>query len=197
MKRLHASLGGFLLVAAAATYLTGCGDSTSTSTASGSSGQVPENTAKLAINEIRAVTEDWLEILNVDDVEANLSGMALADQDTNGTPKLAEAVRFVDGEKLAPGAYLLVVANLKDVTPGPQTTCLMMGGPSRCYHATWGVSSSNGEQVFLLSPKDLVLDTVLYPVNAVMDGQSYCRLPNGDGMFAACAPTPGAANAAP
>lgn len=195
MKRFHTSLSGFFLVIATAASLLGCGDSTDTTT--GSSGQLPENTAKLVINEVRAVTEDWVEILNVDDVDANLSGLALADQDTNGTPKLAEAVRFVEGEKLAPGEYLLVVANLMTANPGPQTTCLAMGGPSRCYQATWGVSGSNGEQVFLLSPKDLVLDTVLYPVNAVPDGQSYCRLPNGEGTFAACAATPGAANSAP
>lgn len=195
MKQMGSSLGGILLWMAATTSLVGCGDSTSASNTSGQG--TPENTAKLVINEIHAVTEDWLEIMNVDDVDAYLSGMGLADKDTNGTPKLTEAVRFVEGETLAPGNTLLIVANLKTAVPGPQTTCLATGGPARCYQATWGVSGANGDQVFLLSPKNLVLDTVLYPINAVPDGQSYCRLPDGADSFTACASTPGATNAAP
>lgn len=193
MKRYPSSLHGFLFLAVMA-WMPGCGDS-STAASTASEGNHPVNTAKLAINEVKTTTEDWIEILNVDDVDAYLGGMLLADQDTNGTPKVAEAVTFVDAEKLAPGAYLLVVANLKTASPGPQTTCLMSGGPARCYQASWGISGAKGEQVFLLAPDEKVLDTVLYPANAVMDGQSYCRVPNGSGSFKACTPTPAAANA--
>lgn len=153
--------------------------------------------AKLVINEIQATSEDWVEIINIGDAVADLSGMGLADQDTDGTPKLAEAVRFIDGAKLVPGDYLLVVANVNNPAPGPTADCLNSGGPDLCYQASWGISGANGDHIFLLSSTDVTIDSAIYPANAVPDGQSYCRLPNGSGDWQACKPTPSELNAAP
>lgn len=218
MQRLRVFLSGLLAVTLANLASFGCAESTdnrssgtagsdsagsssgstSSSSSSSSSGQSSSGgTAKLVINEVQTTTDDWVEIINVGDGVANLSGMGLADQDTNGTPKLAEAVRFIEGENLVPGEYLLVVANVKNPILGPTGDCLASGGPATCYQASWGISGANGDQIFLLSPMDEVVEAVIYPANAVLDGQSYCRLPNGAGQFQACKPTPGELNAGP
>jgi Lamin Tail Domain len=175
----------------------GCSDGTETGQTTGTSGKTPWVPAKLVINEMHAVTEDWIEVLNADTVDADLSGVGLTDKNATGVPDAIDAVRFLEGSKLAPGEFLIVVANVSTAMPGIQTTCLMTGGPATCYQAKWGISSTNGDKVYLLSPTDDVVDVATYPVNAVLDGQSYCRLPNGTGDFAPCAPTPAAANAAP
>jgi|GEM_PF-5385676 len=175
----------------------GSSSSGSSSSSSSSSGQSSSGTAKLVINEIRATTEDWVEIVNVGDGVADLAGMGLADQETDGTPKIAEAARFIEGATLVPGEYLLVVANVNNANPGPQGDCLMSGGPVTCYQASWGISGTDGDQIFLLSPDDAIVDSLVYPANAVSDGQTYCRLPNGAGDPQACKPTPGELNVAP
>lgn len=216
MQRFHVFCGGLLVVTLVNLASFGCAESTTeqpptgasssgsgsssassaSSASSGSSGQSSSGgMAKLVINEIQATTDDWVEIINVGDGVADLSGMGLADQDTDGTPKLAEAIRFIEGAKLVPGDYLIVVANVKDPIPGPQSDCLPAGGPATCYQAPWGISGTNGDQIFLLSPTDAVVDAAAYPANAVLDGQSYCRLPNGAGAFQACKPTPAELNA--
>ena len=216
MQRLRGFFGGLLLLTLANLAVFGCAESTTTrppggetssgsssggsssSSTSSSSGQSSSGgTAKLVINELQTTTEDWVEIINVGDGVADLSAMGLADQDTDGTPKLAEAVRFIEGEKLVPGEYLVVVANVKNPNAGPQGDCLQSGGPATCYQAAWGISGTNGDKIFLLSPTDEIIDSVVYPANAVLDGQSYCRLPNGAGDFQACTPTPGELNAGP
>lgn len=216
MQRLRGFFGGLWLLTLANVAAFGCAESTTTrppggetssgsssggsssSSTSSSSGQSSSGgTAKLVINELQTTTEDWVEIINVGDAVADLSAMGLADQDTDGTPKLAEAVRFIEGEKLVPGEYLVVVANVKNPNASPQGDCLQSGGPATCYQAGWGISGTNGDKIFLLSPTDEVVDSVVYPANAVLDGQSYCRLPNGAGDFQACTPTPGELNAGP
>lgn len=217
MKQMQWILGGLLLVTPVVGSSFGCAESTtepppsggtgtgSTSSGSGSSSSSSSSSGqggstgmvKLVINEIQATSEDWVEIVNLGDAVADLSGMGLADMDADGAPKLAEAVRFIDGAKLVPGEYLLVVANVNNANPGPQGDCLASGGPQTCYQAGWGISGSNGDQIFLLSAADEIVDTVPYPANAVLDGQSYCRLPNGIGDFKACTPTPAELNAAP
>lgn len=178
-------------------FTLGCSDGTETGQTTGTSGKTPWVPAKLVINEVHAVTEDWIEVLNADTVDADLSGVGLTDKNAMGVPDAVDAVRFIEGSKLAPGEYLIVVANLNTAEPGIQTKCLLSGGPSTCYQAKWGISSTNGDKVYLLSPTDDVVDVATYPMNAVMDGQSYCRLPDGTGDFAACTPTPAAKNAAP
>jgi len=163
-----------------------------TSTGTGTTGQ-----AKVVINEIFATGDEWIELVNVGDAVLDLEGYGVADQLDDGTPKLMDAVRFEAGTKLSPGEYLLIVTNVKSPSSGVQTDCLAKGGPPTCYQAVFGISASNGDKIFFLSPKDDILEEAPYPINAVADGQSYGRLPNGIGMFAACAPTPGEANTGP
>ncbi len=218
MKRWHWIFNAMLLAAPFVASSFGCAESSTTpaptggtdtgssstgsgsgaSSSGGSSGQGGSaGTAKLVINEIQATGEDWVEIVNIGDAVADLSGMGLSDMESEGVPKLAEAVRFIEGAKLVPGEYLLVVTNLATAGTGQQDKCLASGGPATCYQGTWGISGSNGDQIFLLSATDEVVDTVPYPANAVLDGQSYCRLPNGIGELIACKPTPSELNAAP
>lgn len=200
MKRVRLLGSAFLLGTLATLFGVGCSDDTTsgvTTTASSSSSGQAWVPTKIVINEMHAVTEDWVEIVNVDTVVADLGGVGLVDKDAAGAPNLDAALRFPEGTQLKPGEYVIVVVNMKDAAAGPQTTCLMSGGPATCYQAKWGISSANGDRVYLLSPTDEVVDAATYPVNAVADGQSYCRLPDGSGGFQACAPTPGAVNAAP
>jgi hypothetical protein len=149
----------------------------------------------VVVNELSA-TEDWVELFNRGDAAADLSGLGLADQDTPGVPKSADAITFPEGTMLAPGAYLFVLAK-QNVDPGeqtPQSTCAP--GSSPCFFAPFGLSDADGDAVFLLDG-DTILDTAEYPSGAVGAEQTWCRLPNGTGAFEACAPTPSAENAAP
>lgn len=149
--------------------------------------------AKVVINEISATGDDWIELVNVGDAVMDLDGYGIADQDGD-MPKLAEAVRFEAGTKLSPGAYLVIVAGLDMAEPGPQSDCLPNGGPATCHQAAFGISASNGDKIYLLSPSDAIVEEAAYPANAVADGQTYGRVPNGIGDFEACDPTPGEAN---
>ncbi|MCA9600059.1 MAG: lamin tail domain-containing protein [Myxococcales bacterium] len=151
-------------------------------------------TSNLAINEISAKGDDFVEIVNLGSVSADLSGMVLADQDDTGCPKLTEALTFPSGTSLAAGERLLIVAGQTGASNDPQTDCL--NGPASCFHVGFGISASNGDGVFLISTTTIVASAAL-PIDAVTDGQTWCRLPDGTGDFAVCAPTPGAANAAP
>jgi len=156
--------------------------------------------ATLVINEIRAVGDDWIELKNVSAAPVDLGGLVLADTDTTvdgGAPRPSDGVRFPAGTSLAPGQFLLVVADLADAGAGPQMTCLGDAGPMTCFHAGFGISASRGERIYLLQPGGAVVATADYPANAVPDGRTWGRLPDGVGGFAACAPTPGSANTAP
>lgn len=205
MKRFFESLGGCSLALAVMASALGCSDEATSTTSNSSSGSgsssgtvhTPVTPGSVVINEIQATVEDWVEITNIGTEVAELGGLGLADKMADGTPEVADAIRFADDEKLAPGEFLFVVVNVKGAAEGPQTTCLMSGGPARCYQAKWGISAANGDSVFLLYPDDKILDLAVYPMNAVGMDQSYCRLPNGTGEFAACKPTPAATNSAP
>lgn len=160
---------------------------------------VPSGTS-VVINEVRAVGDDWIELKNVGTAPVDLGGLVLADTDTSvdgGAPRPSDGVRFPAGTSLAPGQHLLVVADLADAGAGPQMTCLGASGPTTCFHAGFGISASRGERLYLLESGGAVVATADYPANAVVDGRTWGRLPDGTGPFAACAPTPGSANAAP
>ena len=180
----------------------GCGGDDSESSTSGSTATTTTTTSGTAptdsdvvINEISASGDDWVELVNRGDAPFDLGDHALADTDM-GAPKLSEAVRFPAGTTLAPGEFLLVLADQMTAPAGPQTMCLP-GGPDTCFHALWAISAKDGERVHLVSPEDEVLADADYPPNAVPLGQTWGRLPDGTGAFAANAPTPGAANQGP
>jgi hypothetical protein len=159
-------------------------------------GGAPVDKTDVVVNEISALGEDWVEIGSAAAEELDLSGLGVTDQLDDGRPKLAEAMRFPEGTKLAPGQYLLIRADLNDALPGEQTACLTTGGPATCYQATWGISDSMGDKIFLISQANEVLSEVPYPINAATAGQTYGRVPSTLGNFVACEPTPGQANKA-
>ncbi|MEJ7727694.1 MAG: lamin tail domain-containing protein [Polyangiaceae bacterium] len=148
------------------------------------------------INEISAAGDDFVELYNAGAAPFDLTGYGLCDTADDGTPKVAEATRFVDGETLAPGAFLVVVADLAAAPPGPQTDCLA-GAVATCYHASWGISAGKGEKIFLLDTTDAQVGVAEYGPDAVPEGQTLGHIPDGEGALVPNAPTPGAANAAP
>jgi hypothetical protein len=154
-------------------------------------------TTTVVVNEISARNGDWIELGNPGPGPADLSGLGLCDSDDNGVCNTVDALRFPDGTQLDPGAYLLILGDqAAEAGPGPHTTCLT-DGPSSCFYATWKVSASRGETVYLISPDGRVLTQLAYPVEAAADGQTWGRLPDLTGEPTATAPTPGAENAAP
>ena len=149
----------------------------------------------LVINEVSAL-DDWVELFNRGDAPVDLEGLMLADRDTPGGPKTAEAITFPAGTVLDPGAYLFVLAK-QPVSPGeqaPQSAC--DPGASPCFHAPFGFSDADGDAAFLLDG-DTVLDTIEYPAGAATGTETWCRLPNGSVDLDVCSPTPSAENAPP
>ena len=179
------------------TTATGATSGTQSTTGTGAvtSGAGGGAAGDLVINEISA-SDDWIELYNRGTSAFDLGGLTLADQESPGVPKLDEAIVFPAGTSLAPGGYLFIVAKQDGAPTGevqPQTTCAP--GPSPCFHAPFGLSAADGDALFVLDDMTVVASAD-FPANAVPDTQSYCRLPDG-GALAPCAPTPGAANAAP
>lgn len=152
----------------------------------------------VVINEISAVDTDYIELVNAGAQSFDLSDYALAGTLTAGEPDVATAARFPAGSSLAAGDHLLILAK-QDPTlgVGPHDMCLPPDGPSSCFYATWGISDSKGETVFLLSPTNVVVAVADYPMNATLTGTTWGRLPDATGAFAVNAPTPGAINKAP
>jgi hypothetical protein len=192
-----------LCTAATLAAAAGCSDDTegdpssgsaSTGTSTTGAGGAPGD-SDVVLNEISASGDDWVEITNVGAAPFDLGGYAVADADM-GMPKVADAVRFPAGTTLGAGEFLLLLGQQQTAPPGPQTTCLP-GGPDTCYYATWGISGSNGERLYILSAEDAVVSIADYPANAVPLGQTWGRLPDGRGDFGPNAPTPGDANQGP
>ncbi len=157
-------------------------------------GDVP--VGRVVINELRATTDDWVELMNVGEGPVDLGGMVLADTDTNGNvPRVEEGVEFPAATWLAPGQRLLVLADVSDAGVGAQMTCLGVDGPMTCYHARFGISAARGEGLFLIGRDHVVSTSAMYPPNAAPEGSSWGRLPDGTGEFAVNRPTPGEANA--
>lgn len=156
-------------------------------------GDVP--VGRVVINELRATTDDWVELMNVGEGPVDLGGMVLADTDTNGNvPRVEEGVEFPPATWLAPGQRLLVLADVNDAGVGAQMTCLGVDGPMTCYHAPFGISAARGEGLFLIGRDHVVTTSAMYPPNAAPEGSSWGRLPDGTGEFVVNRPTPGAAN---
>lgn len=151
----------------------------------------------VAINELRATGEDWIELYNNGPESADLSGWGVTDSESDGAPRLSNVARFPAGTSLAAGQYVVILADQADAGSGPQMRCLSDGGPMTCFHASFGISASRGEVVHLVAPNDGVSESVLYPMNAVPSGESWGRRPNGTGPFARNRLTPGGPNLPP
>lgn len=148
----------------------------------------------LVLNELSASGDDWIELFNGGTETLDLGGLAIADADDAGEPKVDDAVTIPAGTTLASGAYLFILADQDASLPDFQDAC--DPGPAPCLHAGFGISGG-GDTLFVLDAEGAVIASVVYPADATADGESWARLPNGTGDFGVAAPTPGAANAGP
>jgi hypothetical protein len=146
----------------------------------------------VVVNEIRAKGAEFVELYNPTSNAIDLSGVKVADTIADsGCPKISEALVFPNGTSLPSGQYVVVRTSSGDAG-GPFADCIDAGIP--CWQATWGISNSQGESVFILTGGDVIATTGYYPPLAVDSGLSWGRLPNGTGSFAANTPTPGGPN---
>ncbi len=191
--------GGGADASTPASSATGAGGDTTSSSASSTSatttsgGQGGGETAGFVINEISADGDDYIELYNPTSGAIDLGGLSIADRASEGGPKLDQAITLPSGTTLAPGAYLFVLAKVDTAPSGEvmqQLDCAP--GPSRCFHAPFGLSAADGDEIFVLDG-DTVRMSAEFPAGAAPGG-SWGRFPNGTGDFAANTPTPGAAN---
>lgn len=148
----------------------------------------------IVINEIQAHSPEWLEIGNNSAAAIDLSDYGVCDEDVSGACETASAMRFPAGTSLAPGAYLIVITDQTDPTPGPHTLGCPAGVDS-CFYATWQVSAVDGETIRVIDPSDAEVASLTYTPNATVDTtESWSRIPDLTGNPAKATPTPGAAN---
>lgn len=153
-------------------------------------------TGAVAINEIAATdVVDFVELANASPSTQMVSDLRVTDSDEDGGPRLATATRLAGAAALDPGDRLVVVGGYASVMPGPQRDC--SGGISPCFHASWGISASEGETIYVLSATDVIVDQVTYPGKDVPAGQSWSRWPDLAGPFTPAPPTPVLPNTAP
>jgi hypothetical protein len=150
----------------------------------------------IAINEIRAVDADWLELYNPGPGTASLDGIGLTQAlATSGPPDPSGLLIFPAGTTVPEGEFVLVVGK-RASNDGPHTDCA--GLAASCYWVNWGVSAADGESVYIVSlasPLLPILQTVAYPtVSAPPSGKAYGRVPDGTGAFTSTTPTPGLPN---
>jgi hypothetical protein len=145
---------------------------------------------RVVLNEV-CPSPDYLELLNVGASSVDISGWILADSEGGpGTPaKLTEALTFPQGTVVPAGARVYVQADL----PDGGSACLD-GGATRCFSASFGISGSRGEELYLLRPDKSVADQTGFAANAIASDKSWSRLPDGTGAFAVAAQTPNAPN---
>ena len=158
----------------------------------GGSGGTPH---PVVLNEVKAqgndvVDEDYLELFNTSSEEQDISGYRVAD---DGNVFVFPADTFIPGE-----GYIVILLDSALTTGGPNACPWVTDG---CFHvAEWAISAG-GEPVFFRDPSNQTLSYTVYPdelgPNGIENGQSWGRLPNGDGAFEATAITPGDPNTAP
>ena len=168
------------------------GKSASQTAAASGSASTGSGEGGLAINEISAQGDDYIELFNAGTDSVDLSNLRVADEDSPGVPKIDDAITFPEGTNLAPGGFLFILAGLDAPGTGPQTMC--DPGPSPCFQAGFGLSK-DGDGVYILAEDDSIMLSAEYP-GALPDGATWSRLPDGTGDFANGSPTPGAANSA-
>lgn len=179
---------------------TGGGSATTSATTTGGTGGStgvggsPGGAAGVVINEISAKGEDWVEIANAGSETADLGGYGLCDDDAMGSCDLATIIHFPAGTTLKAGKHLLIVCNTPVGDGMVSTDCLGKSGPSKCFHASWKVSSADGEVVHFVDAEGQVVSESKYPKEAVTSGHTWGRIPDLTGAFEANQPTPGDPN---
>ncbi|MFO0611450.1 MAG: lamin tail domain-containing protein [Polyangiaceae bacterium] len=177
------SASGTSTVASTGAPSSSTGMATSTgSTSSGGPGGV-------VINEMSGAGDDYIELFNAGSDTADLSGLRVADQESPGVPKLADAVELPPGTTLPKGAYLFILGGVKDPVGGPVTDCAP--GPAPCFQAGFKLSNASGDAGVPRRAGDKILEQDTYP-GGLADGSTWSRLPNGVGLFGEGDATPGA-----
>jgi hypothetical protein len=174
----------------------------STACSSSSSSAGTGKATGIAINEINAAGDEWLELYNSGAGDFDLGSYAIADTDKDtGAARLTKAMRFPAGTKLPKGAFVLVLLNKSNSTPGPYSADACLPGVAvGCFYALFSISESRGEALHLLAPDNSELFSTVYPADLSFEagaGLTACRRPDGTGDLTTCSATPGAANAAP
>lgn len=163
----------------------GSGGSSGSAGMGGSAGTGGGAPFTVVVNEIRSNSPDYVELYNGGTAEFNLSGYRLAD-DNGGTPKLSEALRFPDGAVIPAGGRVVVY------TGSDVTTANCTGVTVPCYVATFGISNSSGDRIYILHPTENT--PVLTQSDILPNVDTYCRFPDGAATWAVCAATPGGQN---
>ncbi len=137
----------------------------------------------IVINEIRGQGgTDFIELYNGGDKPADLSGYWVSD----GTNSSA----IENGVVVLPGAFLYLQDN-----EGSQAACAL--GTGNCQWFNFGISSS-GETVYLMTPDLSEIDSIEYPSDmsdeALINGETWGRLPDGADSLAYLSPTLGTSN---
>ena len=127
----------------------------------------------LVLNEVVCQGDDWVELLNVSDDPLDLGGWTLA-EDPDG---LDAALRWPPGTMIQAGARLVVQRAVDDGEGFP-----------------FGLACGE-DSLWLLDPAGARVDTVQLP--DLPPGQSFARLPDGEGDWAPGDPTPGERNRPP
>ncbi len=133
-----------------------------------------EVTSTALVDGAYAGAGDAVELYNAGMAPADLSGLQLSDDAGFAADK---TYVFPPGLTLAPGAFV-VLTKLDEVTGAGEYT--------------FGISDSAPESIFLGDANGSVLDEVAFSgVDAIL---SWCRLPDGEGPWQACARSFGAQN---
>ena len=136
-------------------------------------------TATLVVNEVfphgadELTDPDWVEIKNIGQATADLSGYQIQDDKTK--------MMLPDGLTLGAGAYLVI-----DCDDSPD------GGATDRIHAPFKLGSE--DEFYLLDPSGNRVDGATWDKTLAPSGKSYGRLPDGTGQFIALTPTPAARN---
>ena len=116
--------------------------------------------------------DDWIELYNLSEETADISGYYLTDSKKNLTKW-----QFPAGTTIAGKGYLIIWADGDTLQAGLHTPYKL---------------SSEGEKVLLLTPDLKVVDETEYPATDIQ--QSWARIPNGTGNFQWSEPTFNRAN---
>lgn len=140
----------------------------------------------VVINEINPDSPDFVELLNAGTTPLSLDGLSIIDSDDTHT-----AVAFPAGTTLAPGQRFIVAFQVTC----PDAPPAGLGLTERCVATDFGIGGG-GDTIRIRDGAGAEIVSVVFPGGLATD-QSYCRLPDGTGDFAACDITLDAVNAPP
>lgn len=161
----------------------------------GGTTDAPAATDRAIINEIRSedmTVPEYVELYNPTDKELDVGEWGIGGQKSDGSDDTPYV--FAKGTKIAAKGYIVLTTNVKD-----DAACKLIA-VMPCFFHDAGISGSRGEAIRLVDPSGKVVETAAIPAVDAETGptlkadQSWGRLPNATGPFAANKPTPGKAN---